>query len=131
MLQKSNTHDKKRRQNVEYPVWENTKAQSFVANINLLKLQDIMDKFSTESEHGTRSQEAIDMVTNQILNLFAESASQSFVSKPKLHKFGNARNKPWFGPEYFKIRPILTTFGRLTSQRARAPTRQLSNCRPI
>ena len=98
MLQKPNTHDKKRRQNIEYPVWENTKAQSFVDKINLLKLQDIMDQFSTESEHGTRSQEAIDMVTNQISNLFAESASQSFVSKPKLHKSGNARNKPWFGP---------------------------------
>ena len=87
-VHKINIQDKTGKQKIEYPAWENTKVQSFLDKINLLKLQNITEQFSLESENGTYRQKEIDKIVNEISNLFAESATQSFVSRPKFHKPG-------------------------------------------
>ena len=100
-VQKVNTHEKQRKPRTCYPAWDSLKAQSFLDNINLSKLQTITSQLSHDPENATYSQESMDRIVTDISHLFSESAALSFERKPscKFPKHSSKpRNKPWFGP---------------------------------
>ena len=94
------TQSKTHKQNMGYPTWDATKVHSFQNNISLQRLQDVADQLSREAKNNDITQCSIDKIVSDISDIFIESASNSFESRPKFptREQRKKQNKPWFGP---------------------------------
>ena len=80
-------------------LWDESKKQAFQNNIDTHKLQSITDQLTRDITDQNFDQNSLDSIVNEISEIFVNSATSSFESRPRNPRFRKIRkNKPWFGP---------------------------------